>query len=125
MQVRHMASIFSCTKTHLVCGANCLTSFDATTGQPHTETVMVVISPRFSHSFTGGGTAKFSPPDHQRVFPGGISVNRSELRTARGPTQRWRVAPWRGRERAAQQWGATGRRPHTPEPRGATGRPRS
>lgn len=42
---------------------------DATAGQPHGESMPVVIAPRLVDSFTGGRASEFATPDQQRLLP--------------------------------------------------------
>ena len=56
-------------KTKLVRGAICDAAFDATAGQPHGESMGMMVTPPFlATTLSHGCPAEFSTPDHQGIL---------------------------------------------------------
>ena len=68
MKTTHVIAVGDCSTTEFIGLAQAYTAFDAASGEPHGETVGVVVATRASGVFGSRLTSEFAAPDDEGVF---------------------------------------------------------
>ena len=69
VEVGNVAAIFDGPEAQFIGAADALAAFDAGTGQPHRESMRVMIPAELANSFAGGRSTKLTAPDDQGFVP--------------------------------------------------------